>query len=54
MRSLLRDTRGASYVEYVTLVSLVTIAGAAAVGGLGVPMLRLFRYVQMMLALPIP
>jgi hypothetical protein len=41
-------------VEYVTLLCLVTLIGAATVVALGVPLMQLFRYVQMVLAMPIP
>ena len=52
--SLLRDERGVAMVEYVTLLCLVTVAGAAAVAALGVPLIQLFRYVQTVIAMPIP
>jgi hypothetical protein len=42
------------FVEYVALLLLVTIMGAAAVLALGVPLVGLFRYQQMILSLPIP
>jgi hypothetical protein len=50
----LADTRGVVFVEYVALVSLVTIMGAAAVLSLGLPLVHLFRYQQMIISLPIP
>lgn len=49
-----RDTRGVVFVEYVALLLLVTITGAAAVLALGVPLVHLFRYQQLVLSLPIP
>jgi hypothetical protein len=42
------------FVEYVALLLLVTIIGAAAVLSLGVPLVNLFRYQQIILTLPIP
>ncbi len=48
------DTRGVVFVEYVALLVLVTIMGAAAVLSLGVPLIHLFRFQQLMLSLPIP
>lgn len=50
----LRSTRGVVFVEYVALLLLVTIMGAASVLALGVPLVNLFRYQQLMLSLPIP
>jgi Flp pilus assembly pilin Flp len=51
---LLTDRSGAAYVEYLSLLSLVTLIGAAGVAGLGLPLLRLFRYAELMLLLPMP
>lgn len=50
----LRSTRGVVFVEYVALLLLVTITGAAAVLALGVPLINLFRFQQIILSLPIP
>lgn len=52
--SELRSTRGVVFVEYVALLLLVTITGAAAVVALGVPLVHLFRFQQVVLSLPIP
>ena len=52
--SELGSTRGVVFVEYVALLLLVTIIGAAAVLALGVPLVHLFRYQQIVLSLPIP
>lgn len=52
--SLLRDTGGATFVEYVALVAFVTLIGAAAIVAVGVPLLKTFRYAQLVLAMPIP
>jgi Flp pilus assembly pilin Flp len=51
---MVRDERGVVFVEYVTLLTVVTLAGAAAVFSLGVPLLRLFRYAELLIVLPIP
>jgi Flp pilus assembly pilin Flp len=51
---LAANERGVVMVEYVTLLCLVTLTGAAAVVALGVPLMQLFRYVQMVIAMPIP
>ncbi len=53
-RSLRSSEGGVVMVEYVTLLCLVTITGAATVMALGVPLMQLFRYVQMVIAMPIP
>lgn len=50
----LRGTRGVVFVEYVALLLLVTIIGAGAVAALGLPLVNLFRYQQLVLSLPIP
>ena len=50
----LAGTRGVVFVEYVALLLLVTIIGAGAVVTLGVPLVNLFRYQQLILSLPIP
>lgn len=51
---LLQQTQGVVFVEYVGLLVLVTVIGAVAVFGLGLPLLKLYRFAQMVLALPIP
>lgn len=53
-RRLTGDTRGVAYVEYVTLLVLVTLTGAVAVFSVGLPLLQTFRYAQAVLAMPIP
>jgi hypothetical protein len=50
----LAGTRGVVFVEYVALLLLVTIIGAGAVVTLGIPLVNLFRYQQLILSLPIP
>ena len=54
VEQLREDEQGAVYVEYLVVASLVTITGAAAVVTLGVPLYKLFRYVEMMIQLPVP
>lgn len=54
MGPMVRDSRGSAYVEYLTLLAVVTLAGAAAIAALGLPLLRLFRYAELLIALPIP
>lgn len=45
---------GIAMTEYVTLLMLVTLGGAAAVVALGIPLLRLYKHAQILLALPVP
>lgn len=52
--SLLRDARGAVQVEYIVLLTLVTLGAAVAVVGLGVPLLQHFRFARDLLLMPIP
>jgi Flp pilus assembly pilin Flp len=54
VEQLHEDERGAVYVEYLVVASMVTITGAAAVVTLGVPLYNLYRYVEMMILLPVP
>ena len=51
---LLRARQGAVYVEYIALLTLVTLIGAAATAALGLPLLRMFRYAETLIVLPIP
>jgi Flp pilus assembly pilin Flp len=51
---LLKDSRGAAYVEYLALLTLVTVIGSAATAALGLPLLRMFRYAETLIVLPIP
>jgi Flp pilus assembly pilin Flp len=53
-RSVIRDQRGAAYVEYLALLTLVTLVGAGAVAALGIPLLRLYRFAEVILLLPAP
>ncbi len=53
-RTLASSTSGVVFVEYVALLTLVTVIGTVSVVGLGVPLLRLYRFAQMILSLPVP
>ncbi len=53
-RSLAASASGVVFVEYVALLLLVTVIGAVSVVSLGVPLLKLYRFTQMMISLPIP
>ena len=52
--ALVRSTSGAVFVEYVVVLLLVTLIAASAIVFTGIPLLRLFRLTQAMLALPFP
>lgn len=54
VETLRADERGIATVEYVTLLVLVTLGGAGAVLALGVPFVKMFRFQQLILALPFP
>jgi hypothetical protein len=51
---LVRDTRAVAFVEYLILLTVVTMVGGAAVYSVGVPMLQHFRFAQVVVALPFP
>lgn len=48
------DSRGAIFVEYVALLLLVSVGGAAAVVALGAPLVALARFTTLVVGLPIP
>lgn len=47
-------TRGVAFVEYVILLCLVVVGGSTALYSLGVPLVRMARFSQFVLGLPIP
>lgn len=51
---LLTDTGGVAYTEYIVLTVSVSVGVSAALATLGVPLLNLFHYVNLMILLPIP
>lgn len=53
-KTLAGSSSGVVFVEYVALLTLVTVIGTVSVVGLGVPLLKLYRFSQMVLSLPIP
>lgn len=53
-KALAASTSGVVFTEYVALLLLVTVIGAVSVVSLGVPLLKLYRFTQMVLSLPIP
>ena len=54
VESLRKDERGLATVEYAMLLAVVTVGGAIAVLSLGVPFVKMFRFQQLILALPFP
>lgn len=54
MAELMGETRGAAFVEYLTLICVVILGGSAAVVSLGGPLVHLYRVAQLVVGLPIP
>ncbi len=52
--ALLSDRGGAIYVEYVTLLVLVSLIAAAAIAAVGAPMVNTYRFAQYVLGAPLP
>lgn len=49
-----RATRGAVFAEYAILLCLVVVGGSTALYSLGLPLVRMARFSQFVLGLPIP
>lgn len=54
LRALATDTRGAIFVEYISLVVLVTLIAALAIAALGVPLIHQYEMAKLLLTAPIP
>jgi len=54
MSDRFRDERGAVFVEYLVVLTIATVAIAAAIGALGVPLYRTFEEHVTWLSLPVP
>lgn len=54
VRQLIKDTSGTVYVEYVTLLVLVSLVLSASIAAVGAPMVNTYRYSQYVLAAPLP
>lgn len=52
--SLGRAERGVAFAEYVVLLCLVVVGGSTALYSLGLPLVRMARFAQFVLGLPIP
>ena len=48
------ETRGAMFVEYLTLICVVILGGSAAVVSLGQPLVHYYRVAQLVVGLPVP
>lgn len=48
------ETRGAIFVEYLTVLCVVILGGSAAVVSLGQPLVHLYRVAQLVVGLPVP
>lgn len=53
-RGLLRDRRGTVTVEYVVVLTLVSLGAVAALAGLGVPLVRTYLSQTAWLIAPFP
>jgi Flp pilus assembly pilin Flp len=53
MLETVRDQRGSTFVEYVIAVGLLALVAAAGVLALGVPLLRFYRFTEMVLTAPV-
>jgi len=49
-----RNARGSLLVEYAILVGLFGLVVAAAIAALGLPLLRFYRYAQLVVSGPVP
>lgn len=54
LRTLATDARGAIFVEYISLVVLVTLIAALAIAALGVPLIHQYELSKLLLTAPIP
>jgi len=52
--SLLEDTDGAAFAEYVVVLMLVGVIAAVATYSLGRPLVEYYRFAQVILAMPFP
>jgi Flp pilus assembly pilin Flp len=53
MMLIVNDTTGTTYVEYLVVVGLLALVAAAGVMALGVPLLRLYRFTELVLTAPV-
>jgi len=53
-QDLRKDTSGVVYVEYIIVLTTVTLLGAVTVFSVGLPFYQTFRFTQLLVALPFP
>ncbi|HLU67872.1 MAG TPA: hypothetical protein VKZ63_16420 [Kofleriaceae bacterium] len=53
-RSIVRDASGAIYLEYLVLVAVVGLVVAWGIAALGLPLLRTYRYLELIVTSPAP
>ena len=53
-RSIVRDAVGTIYLEYLVLVTVVGLVVAWGIAGLGLPLLRAYRYLELIVSSPAP
>ena len=47
------DQRGSTFVEYLVVVGLLALVAVAGVLALGIPLLRFYRFTEMVLTAPV-
>ena len=52
--NLVEDEEGAVFVEYVVLVSTVTIGMMTSIAAMGIPLVKLYDLTRSMLLFPLP
>jgi Flp pilus assembly pilin Flp len=53
MLESLTNTDGSTFVEYVIVMGLLALVAAAGVLALGVPLLRFYRFAELVLTAPV-
>lgn len=53
MLDLAQRTDGSTYVEYLVVVGMLALIAAAAVLALGIPLLRFYRFSELVLTAPV-
>jgi len=54
LKDLVTDTTAVAYTEYVIVLCLVTLIGAMAIAGVGIPLLSSYHYTRTLVVVPIP
>ncbi len=53
MLGIVTDQKGSTFVEYVIVVGLLALVAAVGVLALGIPLLRFYRFTEMILTAPV-